>query len=109
MIINRHEIMWADLELDVYCGDKCDESEPQWHTFCEGDMDSDTDRKPLILDAKHFPPGTRVTVSIPECPECYTPRDVLVTSDGSNQHIEHETTCSGCGFDWSAWEQNEYS
>jgi len=101
--------MWAELELDVYCGKGCDESEPRWHTFAEGDMDSDTSTDPIKLDATYFPPGTKVSVSIPECPDCQLPRMTFAShkEDGSVT-ISHEEKCD-CGFDWVAWEQNEYS
>lgn len=104
-----HTIMWAELKLDVYCGKKCDESRPQWEAFFEGDMDSDTSTKDISLGVDYFPPGTKVSVKIPQCPDCTLPRMTHAShkNDGSVV-ISHESKCE-CGFDWLEWEQNEYS
>ncbi len=103
------QIMRSELELDVYCGDKCDESKPIWNSSCDGDMDSETHTDPIILATTHFPAGTKVTVSVPQCPECGLPR---MSSGGQNEQgetvVTHEEKCD-CGFDWFTWEQNEYS
>lgn len=57
----------------------------------------------LELDAKTFPPGTRVIISVPDCPECFESADFAF--DGRTMTMGK---CS-CGFDWNKWAQNEYS
>jgi hypothetical protein len=86
------EIMWAERKVDVYCGEDCDKWEPEWETSAEGDMGDETMKTPIILDPSTFPPGTKVVISIPLCPEC----------------TEDCESCE-CGFDWEAWAENEYS
>ena len=107
--MNYFTVMRATLKLDVYAGDKCDESRPQWEAYHDGDMDGDTNNDDLILGVSYFPPGTKVSVAIPECPNCTLPRMTLAShkEDGSVS-ISHEAKCE-CGFDWLAWEQNEFS
>lgn len=107
--MNYYNIIQSTLELDVYCGEKCNKSEPQWNSYCDGDMDSNISSKPIILSPLHFPPGTKVSISVPTCPECNLPR---MSSGGQNDQgetiVTHEAKCD-CGFDWLACEQNEYS
>jgi len=104
-----HTIMWSELKLDVYCGKKCDESRPQWETFCEGDMDSDTSTEDIRLTVDYFPPGTKVLVKIPQCPDCTLPRMTNATRDGDGKlTVLHESKCE-CGFNWVSWEQDKYS
>ncbi len=101
--------MNAELKLDVYCGENCNKAEPQWDTYCDGDMDGDISNDPIIMSPLHFPPGTKVLVMVPECPDCHLPR---MSSGGQNECgetiVTHESKCE-CGFDWHLWEQNEYS
>ena len=91
--MERIEIMWAELRVDCYDGPNFDEHRKHWNVVSEGDMgDDDLDEPTLILDLNHFPPGTRVVVSVPECPEC---------------NIAPEA-CD-CGFDWKNWVEEQYS
>ena len=46
--------------------------------------------------AENFPPGTKIEVSIPICPECDTPAEL------------NELDCD-CGFDWESWTLDIYS
>jgi len=87
-----HKTMWGEMKPDIYGGKNADEHTPQWFIYAEGDMDSDTISDPLQLDPKHFPPGTRIEISEPHCPECeMTPNDCC------------------CGFNWKAWTEEKYS
>jgi hypothetical protein len=80
------------MEPDVYGGENCDEHIPGWTAYFHGDMDGDGGSPCLELAAKTFPPGTRVIVQMPVCPEC----------------DEIQEFCD-CGFDWKEWASNEYS
>ena len=89
-------IMWAEMKPDVYGGEKCDEVIPMWEAYGDGDMDSDTFDHNIELDCKTFPPGTRVIISVPCCPDC-------------GQEVEMCQQDEGCAYDWDGWVQNEYS
>ena len=90
------EIMWAEAKPDVYDGENCDQIRPLWEAYADGDMDSDTFDHSIELCCKTFPPGTKVVISVPCCPEC-------------GQQVEMCRTDEGCEFDWDEWVQNEYS
>ena len=86
--------MRAELKLDCYQGNNCDETEPYWRTYAEGDkegMDSNF-KESLELSPEAFPAGTKIIVSIPVCPEC-----------------EMDCELCDCGFDWKGWAENKYS
>lgn len=87
------EVMRAELRVDCYDGPSCDQHRKYWNAYAEGDMqDDDMSEKELTLNLDHFPPGTKVVVTVPECPEC----DMDVES------------CD-CGFDWKNWVAEQYS
>jgi len=88
-------VMRAELSPDVYDGDNCDEVRHRWDCYTEGDMDSDF-IDVLELDAKQFPPGTKVKVLEPLCPLCHQEREFCEPYEP-------------CDFDWDEWVQNQYS
>lgn len=90
------EIMWAEMKPDVYAGDNFDQIEPLWEAYSCGDMESDTFDSPIELCCKTFPPGTKVTISVPCCPKC-------------GQRVEICKIDEYCGFDWDEWTRTEYS
>lgn len=104
MTTKFNETMWFTMRPDMYGGENCDEMVPNWHCYAAGDKDADDQTTPLILDPSSFPPGTKITVEEPACPQC-----------GETRHIDPRPTpprfdskCE-CGFDWDAWVQNEFS
>ena len=90
------EIMRAEMKPDVYGGEKCDEVIPRWEAYADGDMDSDTFDHNIELDCRGFPPGTRVIISVPCCPDC-------------GQDVEMCQQDHSCNYSWDEWVQNEYS
>lgn len=68
--ISYRATQWATMKPDVYGGPKCDQIVPRWHVYAEGDKDSDYIRGALKLDGRTFPPGTKVTIQEPVCPDC---------------------------------------
>lgn len=95
--VMQYEIIGrAEMKPDVYDGPGCDQHKPQWWAHFHGDMDSDHSPDLIQLDPKHFPPGTKVTITCPCCPNCGLPAD-------------HQTPVCGCGFDWREWASNEYA
>lgn len=90
------EIMWAEMKPDVYSGEHCDEIAPQWETYIDGDMESNTMSDPIILDCKGFPPGAKIVISLPCCPEC-------------GYQVELCQQNQDCNFDWENWAKTQYS
>lgn len=85
------ETSWAEMAPGCYGGEMCDEIEPMWDAYFDGDKEGETSAAHIVLDPTLFPPGTRVVMSVPECPECHEPAG----------------TCD-CGFDWIEWTRNTY-
>lgn len=106
MTIESRETIWFTMQPDCYGGKTCDQIVPKWHCYADGDKDSDYQYQPLLLDPRRFPPGTKIVVSEPVCPQCGDAR--------SPKHPEpkrgplFDPKCD-CGFDWESWTLNEYS
>lgn len=104
--IELQETIWFTMQPDCYGGATCDQIEPRWHCYADGDKDSDHQHEPLTLDPRRYPPGTKIVVHEPVCPQCQEVR--------SPKYPEPETgpifdaKCD-CGFDWDEWTLNEYS
>ena len=101
-------MMWATMRAeqapDVYGGESGDQIIPRWSGSAAGDKDGDGPIGDTItLVAKHFPPGTKVTVSVPECPECREPADFAIDPQAGMMGA-----CS-CGFDWNEWARETFS
>ena len=65
------EAMRAAQHPDVYDGPTCDQHRHRWHGSSEGDKDGDGEiGDSVTLLAKHFPPGTKLSVQVPDCPMC---------------------------------------
>lgn len=103
--ILRRETMWFTMQPDCYAGPNCDQIEPRWHCYAEGDKDSDYTKEPLSLDPRRYPPGTKIIVMEPTCPECGMIRGVSTKND----QLAFDAKCDECGFDWEAWTLDEYS
>ncbi|UWS09851.1 hypothetical protein K4K98_11030 [Phaeobacter inhibens] len=104
--MTRRETMRAEMVPDVYADQNCDQHEPRWMGSTEGDIDSGGDvgiDGVILLDAKIFPPGTKITVSEPECPDCGT-----VPTLQSTHPAEQIWQCE-CDHDWRAWANTEFS
>ena len=93
------EEMEIEAHPDVYGGEKCDEIILGWTADVPkegkgpiGDV--------LELLARAYPPGTKVTIHVPCCPECQEPAGMLedVLAD-----------CFSCGFSWTDWVKEEFS
>ena len=89
------EIMWAEMKPDVYDGENCDQITPRWECYADGDMDSDYFDE-IKLHSKSFPPGTKISISVPCCPKCGVIQELCKTDEG-------------CDFNWEDWTFNEYS
>lgn len=101
--MNYRETMRAEMQPDMYDGPKCDQMRPRWYAGAEGDMGDGDHIDVLTLAAATFPPGTKVTVSVPECPNCTVPADI---------NFDPATGKTGpcqCGFDWATWAADQYS
>jgi len=90
------EIMWAERQVDFYAGEKCDREDPTWVTSEQNSRGCETQKGPLELDPGTFPPGTKLTVSVPICPKCEMDCELCAEDDD-------------CDFDWEEWAAVEYS
>jgi hypothetical protein len=100
------ETMWAEMKPDCYGGKTCDKIEPQWWTYADGDKEGGYEHAPLQLAARTFPPGTKIVVSEPLCPQCSEPREPKFPTPKKGPL--YAGPCR-CGFDWDAWVLGEYS
>lgn len=106
MSIDRQEVMRSEVKVDIYEDDR-----PKFfEAYCEGDMDSDTHREDIVINLAELPPGAKVSVEYPCCPDCGQARfDKFEHLPGGRMKvIGHETTCD-CGFDWVNWEDEQFS
>lgn len=108
--LNTHQVMRAEVKADVYGGDECDQVTKQFEIYCDGDMDSDTNTEDIVIKLADLPPGTKISVEYPCCPECSLPREDIFKQIGGGalKIVGHKSKCQ-CGFDWDEWVQNEYS
>ena len=94
--MNFRTIQEARMEPDLYAGNLCDEVRPRWMSYDEKEGQTEIDGN-IELDPSTFPPGTRILIQVPECPEC-----------GLNAEFATSGKCD-CGFNWNAWRDNQYS
>ena len=90
------EIGRAELKVDYYAGESCDQHRPGWEAHMDGDMDSERGLQELTLGALVFRPGTKVIITEPCCPECHCPREMCEQS-------------KWCDFDWRGWDEEQYA
>ncbi len=100
--IDRTVTMWAEMSPDLYAGESGEEVGPRWNIYAEGDMQDDWTEEPLKLDARDFPPGTKVLVLEPLCPHCKMPRPLL-------ERGHYATDCECGSFNWDEWVEEHYS
>lgn len=103
MTMEYHETMSAVMAPDVYDGPNCDQIRPQWYASAEGDKGDGDHSEAVTLAADTFPPGTKIKIEVPCCPDCHTPADF------SYDPASRRTLPCECGFDWEAWARDEYS
>lgn len=93
-------------EPDCYDGKTCDRHRPRWMTSYpkEGD-EEDGEVLKLEIDAKTMPPGSRVTIEVPCCPNCGEPADMF---HDSLEKVKEWPACR-CGFSWKNWVEDNFS
>jgi len=96
-----HEIMRAEMHPDVYAGPNCEGLKPKWRCSCENDMGDNADLDGIALASTAFPPGTKVSVRVPVCPDCNLSADHAM--------IGNTIGPCRCGFDWVKWAEGRYS
>lgn len=101
------DVMWATMEPDCYHGKDCNKILPRWNAYADGDKQGDYENK-LTLDSRDFPPGSKVVISVPVCPNCEFSADYAVYNNYPKKTDFQNLKCE-CGFDWTDWTYNEYS
>ena len=94
---------YAEMKPDVYGGPNFDQHIPDWEAWAEGDKDSPGSMGPeLVMYAKVWPPGTKITVEVPCCPSCGMPASINSSTMAMNEFCI-------CGFNWKEWAEDRYS
>lgn len=115
--IDHQEIMWATMKPSVYGGDSCEEHEPCWDCYADGDMEGGPLDGNIELSAETFAPGTKVIVKSPVCPECDTIPEKSFAPEAVNLRepmekdktiMQHVWRCQ-CDFDWRKWAEDQFS
>lgn len=91
-------------EPDCYDGKTCDRHRPRWMTSYPKEGDEEVgETLEVKLDACMMPPGSRVTIEVPVCPECGYPADMREPRGKRRKW----PNCQ-CGFSWSKWAEANY-
>lgn len=98
--------MWAEMAPDVYGGKSCDRIVPEWLCAAEGDKDGPEKQSTIALNPRTFPPGTKVEIYEPLCPQCGEFRYPVFSPPKRGPLFEPKC---GCGFDWDEWTREQYS
>ena len=104
--MTRKETMSAEMKPDVYGGKTCDKVVPGWECHAEGDLESESGLPALELAACTFPPGTKVVITEPVCPDCGELRSPKFPPP--KRGSIYGGPCD-CGFDWDKWVLDQYS
>lgn len=106
-----HNTMLTEVTADCYSGPDCDQVTKRFHTYCDGDMDSEYHTDDIVIQLKDLPVGARIKVEYPCCPNCSHPReDEFEMLPGAVLKIVgHSKKCTVCNFDWENWDLEQYS
>lgn len=98
--------MQTEVKADVYG----EEVRKMFNTFCDGDMQDDDHTDDIIIKLTDLPPGAKITVEYPCCPDCGLQREDLYKhlEGGRLEIVGHANNCE-CGFDWNEWVELMYS
>jgi hypothetical protein len=96
MNLQYRTVQQSEMKPDLYDGPNCDIARPRWVADIEKEGPEEIPGN-IVLDPSKFPPGTRVLIQVPVCPDC-----------GLDEEFAADGRC-GCGFDWHAWRDNQYS
>ena len=84
----------AEMSPNVYGGEESNEIIPMWKSYFEGDKNEEHSRDDLVFNPSTYPPGTKITIKEPVCPEC---------------HVTKYFCDEECSFNWQEWILNQYS
>lgn len=90
------QIANAELKVNCYTGETCDQHAPEWHGYFDGDKEGGKIGDTITLPVGNFRPGTKIVITEPVCPECHFPRELC-------EQTKH------CDFDWKAWDEEQYA
>lgn len=94
--MNFKTVQTAEMAPDLYHGANCDKVRPRWVADVEKEGREEVNGFLELIPAM-FPPGTRVLIQVPTCPEC-----------GLDAEYAANGKCE-CGFDWDAWRDDRYA
>jgi len=106
----HHQVMRAEVKADCYSGKNLNQVKKQFEIYCDGDMDSDTTTEDIVIKLSDLPPGAKISVEYPCCPNCSLPREdkFKQLAGGSLKIVGHKAKCQ-CGFNWNEWVLGKYT
>jgi len=103
--MHMHDSQTYRMEPDCYDGERSDQMRPTWITSYPKEGDENIGATlDLKLSAPEFPPGTRIIIQVPMCPNCTIPADY-----GAQDFSGREWPDCECGFSWEKWAESQYS
>lgn len=104
-LIQHHLDQVWKMEPDMYSGPRGDKARPRWMTsYPKEGVQEDGETLELMIEAKSVPPGTIISIQIPECPRC----GEIATQNTPNKPGRNWPKCR-CGFSWSRWAKEQYA
>lgn len=78
-------------------------------SYHDGDMSEEKHSDPVIFNVADYPAGTKITLSIPSCPDCGEVRETTYKSKKKGKVVvdSHASECE-CGFDWINWQDENF-
>lgn len=103
------EIKYVDRQIwrqepDCYSGKNLDQLRPRWMTsYPKHGDEEDGEVLEFKIDARMMPPGSRITIEVPVCPQCGDPADM-----NEPKKRVRRWPCCECGFSWAKWAEGQY-
>lgn len=92
--------------MEPYCydGKSCDLLRPRWMTsYPKHGDEEDGEILKLEIPAKSMPPGSRITIEVPNCPNCGVPADM-----NEPKVFGRKWPKCDCGFSWTEWVMDNF-
>ncbi len=98
----------TEVEADIYGPDEGNVRK-FFATHCKDEMDNSIHTDNIIISLGNLPPGARILIDYPCCPDCGVARNdtLMQLAGGRMEIVGHDSLCD-CGFDWDNRVQEEY-